>query len=164
MEDENYCNTNKNYYNSGGENMKKFILIILIGLWSLPEAGLLSNFFKNSAPSDSARFELKPLIMLSWYEISSINGQWYTSKLAGKGFGIMLERTKKKDGENYAVCSVSLVGIFDPIIPAQEFTKFSGGISLNVLNNYVGLGMKFNGKFFTGLLCSNLDITTLKLW
>jgi hypothetical protein len=140
--------------------MKKRILTILLAstIWSMPEAGVFSHFLSVSPVADSARLELKPVGLLSWIEIDK---NWYAAPMPGTGGGLSLQLTTQKKGENYAAVSASILGIF-----TKEFiqgddkgrTKFSIAFTLNTLNNVIGGGVKYNGKNWTGLICTNINL------
>jgi hypothetical protein len=146
-------------------NMKKGLTVLVMCFLAVsvnagPVLKFIDNIFLVSPVSDSPRWELKPSVLLSWVEVSrNSEKELVASALSGKGGGLMLQRTINRDGQNYSAFSIGLAGIFGPIMPERAYVKFSGAITANVMNNLFGVGMKFDGKAVSGLICTNINLT-----
>jgi hypothetical protein len=142
----------------------KNLIVILTALFTCVQTpcfagNILSEFFA-AQHRPGVRWILHPVALQSWMEVTKApDGTFQSTALTGTGGGISYQRTVYRDSANYSTFSFSLVGIFADAIQASKYVKFSGAITIGILDNLIGGGIRYNGKEWSGLICTTINLS-----
>jgi uncharacterized membrane protein len=117
---------------------------------------------KQPAPdysSDSGHWYIRPVVSQSVVSIcKDKDGLFIANLFSGTGLGIAWERTIVVEGKYYSAFGLSASILFSPVVDGKEGVNCSGDIVASTLDNWIGAGVRADGKKIYFVLKSTVNI------